>query len=95
MRKVPEKRYEENQNTYVQITFSFSENRSLYEIMWKNNVEPHRPQMNTWRMRIACWTPKATSIDSQYLIYDALIFGPRFKEIVEATKRSKINNKIQ
>jgi hypothetical protein len=23
-------------------------------------VEPGRPQMTIWRMRIACWTPKAT-----------------------------------
>jgi hypothetical protein len=26
--------------------------------MWKNVVEPGRPQV-TWRMRIACWIPKA------------------------------------
>jgi len=28
--------------------------------MWKN-VEQGRPQMTIWRMRIACWIPKATN----------------------------------
>jgi len=31
----------------------FFENPSIYEIMWKNIVEPGRPQMKVWRMRIA------------------------------------------
>jgi hypothetical protein len=29
---------------YVQQHFFFFENRAVYEIMWKNNVEPNRPQ---------------------------------------------------
>jgi hypothetical protein len=37
----------------------FSENRAVYELMWKNVVEPGRPQMALWRMRNACWIPKA------------------------------------
>jgi hypothetical protein len=32
----------------------------VYEIMWKNIVEPDRPQMAIWRMRIARWIIKAT-----------------------------------
>jgi len=35
-----------------------SENRAVYEIMWKNIVEPGRSQMNIWRTRIACWMIK-------------------------------------
>jgi len=35
------------------------ERRAVYEIMWKSIAEPGRPQV-TWRMRIACWKPKAT-----------------------------------
>jgi hypothetical protein len=27
---------------------------AVYEIMWKNPVQPARPQMTTWRMHIAC-----------------------------------------
>ena len=28
--------------------------------MWKNTVEPERPQMTIWRMRISRWVTKAT-----------------------------------
>jgi len=34
-------------------------NRAVYEIRRKNEVEPNRAQMTRWRMRIACWIPKA------------------------------------
>jgi hypothetical protein len=27
------------------INFFFSENRAVYDIMWKNMIEPDRPQM--------------------------------------------------
>jgi hypothetical protein len=33
------------------ITF-FLENRAVYEIMWRNSVEPDKPQMAVWRMRL-------------------------------------------
>ena len=36
--------------------------------MWKNIVEPDRPQMSMWRVRIACWIPKATYTRSEYVI---------------------------
>jgi len=38
----------------------FPENRAVYEVMWKNIVEPCRPQMSIWHKRIACWIPKTT-----------------------------------
>ena len=46
----------------------FKKNRTVYEIMWKNVVEPGRPQMTIWRMRIARWIPKATDTHSEYVI---------------------------
>ena len=36
--------------------------------MWKNIVEPVRPQTTVRHMRIACWTTKATNTHSQYVI---------------------------
>jgi len=36
--------------------------------MWKNMVQPARPQMTIWRMRIACWMPEAANIHSEYVI---------------------------
>jgi len=42
--------------------------------MWKNIVEPDKPQMTIWRMRIACWTTRAKNTHSEYVI---LIAFPR------------------
>ena len=36
--------------------------------MWKNVIEPDRPQMIIRRMRIACWIPKAADTHSEYVI---------------------------
>ena len=47
------------------VTFFFFENRAVYEIMWKNTVERDGLQMTIWRMRIACWEPKATDTHTQ------------------------------
>ena len=49
----------------------FFDNHDVYEIMWKSMVEPDRPQMKTWLMRIACWIPKATNTHSEYVILTA------------------------
>ena len=46
----------------------FPPNLAVYEIMWKNILEPGRPQVTTWRMRIACWIPKAENTHSEYVI---------------------------
>jgi len=34
----------------------------------KNIAELDRPHMTIWRMRIACWVPKATNTRSEYVI---------------------------
>jgi hypothetical protein len=52
---------------HVFLNLSF-ENRAVYEIIWKNSVEPGRPQMTVWRMRIACWIPKPTNTNSDCVI---------------------------
>ena len=50
--------------------------------MQKNIVEPGRPQMTTWLMRIACWIPKATNIHSEQVI---LITFPMQRRLHECT----------
>jgi hypothetical protein len=35
--------------------------------MWKNIVQPESP-LTIWRLRIACWIPKATNTLSEYVI---------------------------
>jgi len=49
------------------ITFT-SDNRAIYEVMWKNIVLPDRPYVTTWRMRISCWIHKATDTHSEYVL---------------------------
>jgi len=49
------------------VTFS-SENRVVPEIMWKNTVQPDRPQVTIWRLRIARCITKDTNTHSEYLI---------------------------
>ena len=41
--------------------------------MCKNVVEPNRPQMTVWGMRIAGWIPKATDTLSEYVILIAFL----------------------
>jgi len=65
MKNVSDKRCRENQNTHFMFSTFFFENRTVYE-MWKNILERGRSQMTIWRMRIACWIPKATN--SKYVI---------------------------
>ena len=43
------------------------ENRTVYEIMWKNTVERGSSQMTIWRMRVAFWITKATNIAVDFL----------------------------
>jgi len=66
MRNISEKKCRENQNTFcVQYLFFPTENRAVYEIMWKNLVEPDRPKMAIRRMSIACWITGATDTPSK------------------------------
>ena len=36
--------------------------------MWKNIVDPGRPRVTMWRMRISYWITKATDTHSEYVI---------------------------
>jgi len=54
--------------THILRSITVSTIMPFYEIMCKNIVEPDRPQMTKWRMRVACWIPKATDIRSEYEI---------------------------
>jgi hypothetical protein len=55
--------------------------------MWKNIVEPDRPQMTTWRMRISCWIPKAKKTLSEYII---LIAFPQLQWLHESVSTLRI-----
>jgi len=68
--------------TRISYPIFFNENRAVYEIIWKYFVEPNRPQMTVWLMRIACWVTKATDTQSEYVI---LIAFPRNSSYTNAT----------
>jgi len=55
----------EVEHSFMFSYFFISKIVPFFEIMWKNIEEPGRPQMTIWRMRIACWVPKATDILSE------------------------------
>jgi len=38
---------------------NFFQKNAVYDIMWKNIVQPGRPQLPIWHMRFACWITKA------------------------------------
>jgi hypothetical protein len=61
MINVSDKSYRENQNTHFIFNNLFFENRVVCEIMWKNILEPGRPQMTICHMRISRWVPNATN----------------------------------
>jgi len=73
MRNVSDQSCRENQNTHFMLNILFPpENLAVYEMTWKGTVG-HRPQMTTRRMRIACWIPKATNAQSEYVKFIALL----------------------
>ena len=44
------------------------ENRVVYEIMWKNVVQPDRPKMTIIKcMQFVCWITNATDTHSKYV----------------------------
>jgi hypothetical protein len=51
--------YTENQNARFTFSIFFFENCAVYEIIWKNAVEPRMPQMKIRRVLFACQITKA------------------------------------
>jgi hypothetical protein len=58
----------ENQNTYFD-QYPFSKNCAVYNITLKKHGSARQATDNkiTWRMRLACWIPKAKNTHSQYV----------------------------
>jgi hypothetical protein len=55
---------------HILCSVTFFSSRKSY-LLWDNvgnTVKPERPLVTIWRMRIACWIPKATSTHLQYVI---------------------------
>ena len=78
MRNMSDESCKENQNTHFCSIIFFFENCVIYE-MWKNTVEPDRPQM---AVQYGAWKTKAINIHSEHVI---LIFFPRKQRLREST----------
>ena len=59
MRNVSDKSRRDTKKTHTNRQLFL--NPAVYETMWKNMVEPDRPQMTVRRMRIACLIPDVTN----------------------------------
>ena len=69
MRNVSDKISLEIQNTHFMFNnFLFLKNPAVCEIMLKNIAQPDVSHMAIWRMRIACWIPKAKDTLSEHVI---------------------------
>jgi len=60
----------ENIKTHILCSTTFSENRAIYEIMWKNTIQTERPQMTILHgaCDFACWI---IDTHSEYVIFIA------------------------
>ena len=65
-----------NENRHFIFKNFFSENSSVYEIMW-NMVGPERPQKIKWRMRFPSWITETTHTLCLLLVYIILIAFPQ------------------
>ena len=66
MGNVSDKDYRQKQKIhFMSDTFFLPENR---EKMLKNGVQPGKPQLTIWCLRVARWIPNATNTHSQYVI---------------------------
>ena len=68
MRNASDKSCTASQNTHFIFSNFSPPNHAVYEIMWKSTVQPDKPQMTIWRMRIACWITKSTNTHLEYII---------------------------
>jgi hypothetical protein len=68
MRNISGKICKENENTHFMMN-NFFENLTVCEIMWKNTVEPDRPQTTIHHISTACWIPEATDKHPEYVTY--------------------------
>ena len=58
----------ENRNKHFTFQTFFPENRAVYELMWKNMLQPDRPPMTLGPMRFSCCLRKGTNTHSEYVI---------------------------
>jgi hypothetical protein len=61
IRNVSGESFRENHNSHLTFNNVFFEIRTVLEVLFKNTVQPDRPQMKIKRMCTECWTSKTTN----------------------------------
>ena len=76
MRNLP-KQIVEKIKTYFVFNNFFPENRAVYEVMWKNMVQPDRSQMTVQYgvMLFVCWVTGAIDTQSKSLVLSTYCFS--------------------
>ena len=80
MQNVSEKGRGENQNIHFMFNNTFPKTRAIYEILWKNTVEPEATDDAIQRMCIACWTTTARK-NTENMEYLLLFHGARGRAV--------------
>ena len=71
----------QNQNTHFMFrNFFFFENHAVYEVIWRNVVEPETDGNIIRRMRFACWITESTDTHSEYVRLLAFILQQWLRE---------------
>ena len=60
--------HKSKQNPHFLFNYLFPKVVPFLRQCGENVVQPGSPQMTIWRMRIACWIPKATNTHSEHVI---------------------------
>ena len=61
-----------------------------HTIVWAYIVQPGKPQMTVWRMRITCWIPKSTNPHLVYVMLIALALQQELHERASMLRYSYI-----
>ena len=71
MRNASTEGVERVKNIHFRFNNIFSEYHVVCEMTWERVVEPDRPQMKIWRMRIAYWIRKTANTHLLFVILTA------------------------
>jgi hypothetical protein len=89
IRNVSDESCRKNQNTHF--VFNIPPPKVVLVVtMWKNIVEPDKPQMTIWRLRFVYWRLKATNTHSEYVIATAFPLLQRLHERVSVLRYTYI-----
>jgi hypothetical protein len=90
MKNGSDKSCRENQNTHFVFSNFFLKSCRLWDV--EKYCRAGQASMTTWRMRIACWIPKATNTHTSYMICDTLrLWNTQYSSTTTTVVRTRLN----